>query len=151
MMNSMKLEKPQFEHLLYRLKPVPKIVHSRDARLFEGKTETSYGPFQEDIRDGSGKRIGAAYFLIYATIDGRTLPVETGIIPSLADTSKSECGGRGCGAIHAGLDAVIEKQLEVLAMPTEGKDGVRPKWEIILLRNGDDFGFVNDSVLAVLV
>jgi hypothetical protein len=147
----MKLEREMFEKILVVLKPAKGAVHVRDAKLFAGKDGTEFPPFVEDMRDKDGKPYGSASFLIYATDGGKTLPAETAIFPSLADWgAHSRCEHSACVTVHAGLDAVIDKPVEVLAVELEGKDGIRPKWEIWMIRDGTDFGFLHDSVARAL-
>lgn len=104
-----------------------------------------------------GGRMYASY-LTYATINGKTMPINPSIIPSMLDFSGCEaksCDGVKklyyipkpciCTAAHDTIDSVIDKPLEVLAMQLEGENGIRPKWQILLLRDGEGSGFIHDD------
>jgi hypothetical protein len=148
----MKVKKEIYEKILTALKEVPGTVHDQGAKLFAGKHGTPHMPFQEPIM-GSKDEISTAYFLIYATVNGKTLPIRPSIISSISDFSEVDPYVRGspCDAVHAGLDAVIGKQVEVLAIEAKGTKENRPKWSIWMLREGTDFGFIHDDVIRTLV
>jgi hypothetical protein len=146
----MKLERPMFDRLLVSLKSVQGVVHVRDAKLFMGQEGTPYAPFVEHRRDTEGRVNGGAAYVVYATINCISMPVETGIFPSIADFSECSVPMSSCHALNAGLDAVIDKPVEVLAVELEGKEGVRPKWQIWMIRDGTDSGFLHNTVALAL-
>ncbi len=138
----MKLKKELFDKVLTGLKEVPGAVHARDARLFFAKEGSPYPP----IFEGIGNSNGGSY-LVYATINGKTLLLERRMICSMTSSDS----GNPCHNVCAAMDSIVSKPLEVLAMELTGEQfGKHPKWQIMLLRDGDGSGFIHDDVARVL-
>ena len=144
----MKIAQQSFDAIIEALKKVKDAVYDRDARLFCGGKGTEYPNFEE-----SQDNMHSSYIL-YATVNGRTLPLEHGMNSSLIDESRAIEPPKDCQmpcAYVSGLASHFDKPLEVLAVETEAKTGIRPKWDIWLVRDvGDSEGYIHDSVARAL-
>jgi len=145
----MKLDQQTFERIMAALKGGDVITYDNNARLFCGGEGTPFPEFEED--DGN---VHSSYIL-YATVDGRTLPLEHGMNSSLTDKSRAMEIPRGANmpcAYDSGLASHFNKPLEVLAIEIPGTDGkTRPKWDLWMVRNvGEQSGYIHDSLAGVL-
>jgi hypothetical protein len=140
----MKLNQDEFELLIETLKGIKGIVYDRDARLFLGGEGTQFPAFQDN--HGS--------YIMYTTISGKTFPLEHGISISMTDKSRAMEPPKDCRlpcAYALGVGYHFDKPLEVLALETKAEEGVRPKWDIYMLRDiSDKEGYLNNKVAKSL-
>lgn len=141
-----------FNQVLALLRTLPEAVYDRDARLLCGGTGTKYPAFQERSQFGDSSLISS--YILYATVTGETLPLEHGMNSSLLDPARAipvPHDARFPCAYISGVASHFDVPLEVIAMQTEAKPGIRPKWDIWMLRDeGHKEGYINDSVIAAL-
>jgi hypothetical protein len=143
----MKLQEETFNQLITALKTVNESIYDKNARLFCGGVK-QFPEFEELVNN-----VHRCYIL-YATINGKTLPVEHGINYSMIDLSRAmeapKEAKKSC-AYHLGLASHFDKPLEVLALETEAKEGIKPKWDIWMLRDiGDREGYIQNNVAIAL-
>jgi hypothetical protein len=148
----MRIPQEAFENIMKALQGVDGAVYDKDARLFCGGDGTEYPAFGENHRAVGGADFSS--YILYATVGGKTLPLEHGMNHSLMDESRAMEVPDGCAmpcAYVSGLASHFDKPLEVLAIETEAKPGIRPKWDVWMVRDiGDKEGYINDSVARAI-
>jgi hypothetical protein len=144
----MRIDGDMFDTLMLGLMYMENAVYDDNARLLCGGKGTPYPAFTE--------RAGSMHssYILYATVGGRTLPLAHGMNSSLIDQSRAMEPPKGTNmpcAYASGLAYHFDKPLEVLALETPSEEGIKPKWDIWMLRDmGEDDGYLNDSVARAL-
>jgi hypothetical protein len=134
----MKLQKANFEDLLAQLKRQPGAVYVPAARFFFAKKKLD-SPIVEELVGADARSSGG--HPICTTINGKTQPIERGIIGSMIPQKDR------MREVDAAMDSIVGKPLEVLAKEIpEPKAGRYQEWQIWMLRDGTDAGFVHDEL-----
>ncbi len=97
-----------------------------------------------------------ADYFVYATIDGRTLPLESGIVADLADKTKSEEPPENAlrpELYKSGIASYFGKPLEVIAIEILGNEPlISSKWDILTLKViSEKEGYLNMASLMPLL
>jgi len=136
----MRLDGKTFETVRKALSATNGFLHDYEAQIFPGEG------FEEPIIE-HGKRTGISHYVLYASVDDRTLPLEHGIIPSLFEArDHSQCAYPLKGS------AYLKRPLEVLAQYLPDNRHARAKWDIWMLRElGRDEGFIHDGFVMEIL
>lgn len=126
-------------------KPVIQVVYSLNC-FFNSAEEIGLTPRSEPQAD----------YFIYATIDGRTLPLESGIVADLADETKSMDPPKNAlrsSLYKSGIASNFGKPLAVIAIEKPGNEPpISPKWDILALRViGEEQRYINMTSLMALL
>ena len=122
---------------------------SIDSRLIIGGEGTYYPEFSEKSNNCQ------ADYILYASVLGKVLPLAHGMNTTLINPSNAlpipQEGTESC-IYPLGIAYHCDKPLEVIALEEKGKQKVRDKWHLLMLRHlGQQEGYLSDRIVPALL